>query len=1396
MTVMLGVRNTLQRVFSRKDPNEPQPKQMDLGKSGGFHYDKTKGEWVIEGEERKDDEFNRPPPMPVTVQKPDKPRSRYVDPLASDSPAPFTPAGASEDNGTPASAPVTTTPAEQVIASYEFQAIQEELLRKVEDLQAALTTQRNDHLEEAERHTVEREGLEAKVDMLTSDKAKAYMQVRELEFELKSEKEERVTLETQIAQLKRDLGEREKEIVALRVTARTEDPDPASSITDPAELHVRLIQSDTEKANLLRILSEKDSVITDLRDQLETQMDQTAHFSKDIDRVKYDYQLTLAFKDEEAGRLTEQLERARLLLGQTRELHRQAQEQLERLLSQREEYEIRVSILSQAKSKADIEIRKAVFDREQAELEGETAWRQVRDLQSQVRGLEEQLVKREEVHGADFDVEALIEAHMQMQTLEAEKLSLQEQLLALRRTAQETEDTLRHAVGEETRYLRKQLEQTQHAAETQRNELQHAGKVMRDCEHERDALKSHISAKEQEIAALKTHYANRETELTAQINAKEQEISALKTHYANRETELTAHISAKEQEISALKTHCVNRETDLNAQISHLHDQAKLAESSIRQLQDTHQALLKEHTETSSQLQTLFAEKQQLQAELLTAQNSLETAKISIETANNSLEIAKNSLEAAGIEKLNESESRTKMCIEEIAILNGKLINLRSSLDSHNDRFESCDADYARVAQEMGELRREKDQLEVLVSSLKSDLTLANDRFEDQTVTIASLKEQIEGQRTEIDTLSTLKMEIGEELLASQTALSEIEEELHRLRCEELGRVPETAPDLVALVEEVEELRSALSEAQQTAGEQSEQISQLQEYLRTLKTEKTALIRTNSELQAQLDQIHHDSFTHQHSVADLQSRLSQHQTLVSQLQSELASVKEHAVSTEDTASGLQFQIHKLDKELMDVREKYTEIKRQNEYLQGIARDTKDNYEEKVRSLEDEIERINAVSTLESEKIKSNLRDMEEETNKLELELNEVKSREKELVRDLKLLKNSHDQAVSLNQQLAETVKSLEKHLQLSQNDIKNSDFALQETIRTLQKEKSDLEMELNQVKEELGTVSMELEAEKTELEATKTDFEELQSNFSSLNSAKIDLETEKTQEIQKFTEIIEKLQTENDKLRVNLTESREISEQKMALQLDELEKSLQEKTSEVDKMQLSLSELSSKCAKLASDLSHSESERLKVEKSLSSVKTHMEQMKKHYEELILRDRATATEAFEAQSRQLAAKEAALAQLQLQFNEKNTAGASSNDPVLQRKIQELNENIEELYEKNFTLQQEAAVAQKLAQEKQQLLEEIKKLKEEDSSRDLVRRREEELQILKQELMASMERLQQPRESAVLEPVTEAVAEAVEVLPPMTEAQPKEERVEAHGWFSGFLSAVFLTEKERD
>ena len=1387
---------------------------MDLGKSGGFHYDKQKGKWVIEGEEDKEEEASKPPPTAIKRSEP-KPRGRYFDPLASQdtsAPAPFRPAGASEDNGvqeeppkapSPEQPPTLPEPAGQVIASYEFQAIQEELLRKVEDLQAALVSQKAEQAEEAESQQVEREGLETRVDLLTTDKAKAYMQVRELEFELRNEKEERAALEVQVAQLKTALSEREKEVITLRVAARSVDTEPPSSSESAEELHVRLIQSDTEKANLQRVLSEKDALIADLRDQLDLQNDKVTSLAREVERVKYDCQLTLAFKEEEAGRQTEQLDRARLQLSQTRELHRQAQEQLERMLSQREEYEIRVSILSQAKSKADIEVKKALFDRAQAESEVEGCWRMIRELQGQVRQLEEHQVRVEETH-SDLDVGALIDAHMQMQAVEAEKLSLREELLALRCSAHEAEDRIRLAAGEEARSLRVRVESLQRASEERKTELG-------DCRLQlRQALKT---------------LADSETGTSQERQALKTQILTLETALRDQRQKLESQLQAVTAETENLQAECKQEKQLAREQAT----RADVAESAIKQLKEG----LEREKETWSRLEAHLTAQLQDSAEAKSqAEQERDQLAQQLQASQVALGEATSVLEQAGMERLCEVQNSSQMAQEELAVVLARWKDARLGAQSHYDRLQGYETDYNRLAEQLLSVTTEKDRAEVALSGCRSELQLWTARFEDQTASLSTLQVQLEAQNTEMEQLSQEKMQASEEVLALQTAVADSEEALHVLRCEELLRVQRPGPDLQAIVEEMEQLRSALAEGEA-------RIQQLQTSVHTLKSEKSALQassaatkQTETELLTQLEKNRGETRSQLRRFDELQTRYHQQELAHTQLLQEVDTLREQTLAGEDAAAGLRFQVHQIDAELAQVKEKCASLTSDLGDLQFKLREQKVTYEKRVKELEGEVSRLQRnleAERGEKESHKQTISDMEQaleaaarsrdEDGALLQELEDAKvalaadllqaqAEASSLLVQMQQMEAQQSEAGLQSLQYTDTLSRLEAEVVQAEKDrqkYRKTEQELRRELETTGTEKEAMARQGEKAKRELENVSMELEAERAELEATKQDLESLQTAYGTLQTALSDLEASKGQEIEQLQASIEQLQTLNSELNRSLGSSSaaQLTLQTSEVRLAEAEKWLAERTKEVQGLRAGNEELERKCRQLSSEVASAEGDRGRLEKTVAGLKASFEQMKKQYEEMILTDRATATEAFEGQSAQLAAKDAALAELQSRLAAQPIPSEPTSSPALEKKVHDLNESLEELYEKNFTLQQEAAIAQRLAQEKQQLTEELKRLREGDTQtmRESLKRREEELQVLKEELMASMERLSQSVPPIPEEVQSEEYTSELETRPEPKEvelsAEPKPvERVEPQGWISGFLSAVFLTEKEQD
>ena len=69
---------------------DPPPKVMDLGDSGGFHWDEEKKRWIFDDQEEEEEEDVKPPPRPVVVSNPrERGRvtgKRFVDPFAGQTP--------------------------------------------------------------------------------------------------------------------------------------------------------------------------------------------------------------------------------------------------------------------------------------------------------------------------------------------------------------------------------------------------------------------------------------------------------------------------------------------------------------------------------------------------------------------------------------------------------------------------------------------------------------------------------------------------------------------------------------------------------------------------------------------------------------------------------------------------------------------------------------------------------------------------------------------------------------------------------------------------------------------------------------------------------------------------------------------------------------------------------------------------------------------------------------------------------------------------------------------------------------------------------------------------------------------------------------------------------------
>lgn len=999
----------LTSIFKKSNPDEPPPKKIHLGESGGMRYDTEKKRWIIEGADMPDDAPVKPPPkfiQPVTSTSSSEPgagRSRYVDIMgAQEFNQDYKPVTKNidleEDLNTPGkkekevitfteeyrqdsdheqiyseerydiSEPLVEPkdepvlePLEESMKDRENESPKEAMSEKYEKMIQAekekLEEVRKEYSdftkrteEEMEEIKLEKEELEETVKLLNEAKAKAEIKIQELEWELRIESEDKAALQEELKTFELRAIELEKQAIKSRMS----DCSTIISESEGCDLQLKTIQLENEILILKSQIAQKEFNISEYKENFNDMQTQRNLISKQLERLKHDQEVMVGYYQEERQRLQQALTTTRQQLMNTKEKYRQAVDELENVKSLLEENEMRVSILSQSKSKMDVEYKKELFDKKQrvqelqAELlelstaiEHEKAEKleiekastatehRCMALQSQVAQLNTQV---DELYDKNYKLQQeMNERSLEMKAkYEQELVVTKAQIAALHQRSVGLEEQLAHKV--------KELEDAKITAVQSQKEL--AQKMMesrKKYEEEMEKFRGKNKALRNELGSLKELYSQMEqkysdihAELIHTQQQMEKEHTESEVKYLENYRKLKEEMSNLEKDKQEAKEKLEESERSLN-----------ILQAKVNQLEHTINQLHQTHQDTIHQSQY---KQSQLQQELTDSHNTI-----------NHLEEAFNQFKDQAASKEKELTSETE--------------NLKNDLIDFSLKYKTLEDETNKIIKDLNtDLNKSQD----LILQLKQNYATLESQASQETST---LQQQLNSKLAELEALKKKSHEIG---LEKNTLVDKYEIKLSELQ------------------------------------------SQLDDKELFLDQQKEAQILLQHQLQQKSSELEKLRYQHNTNSSEAQTQLK-----------DLQLAYEHDMTT------LNLKINKLEDAIsnLETEKKLLEskLKRQNERILELTA-----VEENSLDLENQIDELNSrIQQLESynQMLENQLDTQAKENNKqLEKEIQALKLRNTQLEREFKSAIEKYEQAEERHQESNRQVDELyEKNLEIQQS---------------------------------------------------------------------------------------------------------------------------------------------------------------------------------------------------------------------------------------------------------------------------------------------------------------------------------------------------------------------------
>ena len=983
----------LTSIFKKSNPDEPPPKKIHLGESGGMRYDKEKKRWIIEGADMPDDAPVKPPPkfvQPVTTapsQGPGAGRSRYVDIMgAQEFNQDYKPVTKNvhldEDLTTPGKKEVITFTEEYMQDSDHEQSYTEDrydiserlvepkdepvlepletidIVEPMKDMEKESSKEavnekyekmlqaEKDKLEEVRKEysdftkrteeemeeiKLEKEELEETVTLLNEAKAKAEIKIQELEWELRIECEDKAALQEELKTFELRAIELEKQAIKSRMS----DCSTVISESEGCDLQLKTIQLENEILILKSQIAQKEFTISEYKENFNDMQTQRNLLSKQLERLKHDQEVMVGYYQEERQRLQQALSTTRQQLMNTKEKYRQAVDELENVKGLLEENEMRVSILSQSKSKMDVEYKKELFDKKQRvqELQAEllelsTALEHEKGerlemekastatehrcmaLQSQVAQLNTQV---DELYDKNYKLQQeMNERSIEMKgKYEQELVVAKAQMTAFQQRSVSLEEKLAHKVKEledaKIAVLQSQKELTQKMMESRKK-----------YEEEMEKFRGKNKAVNEELSSLKEIYERMEqkySDVHAEFIYTQQQLEKVQTEseakYVENDRKLKEEINQLEKDKQGAKEKLEESERSLNI----LQAKANELEHTIDKLHQTH----KESTQQSQYRQS------QLQQELTEAHNTIKQ-----------LKEASNQLKDQAASKENE--------------LTAEIESLKNDLTDFSLKYKSLENETDRIIKD---LNTNLDKNQDLITQLQQNYATLESQASQDT---SALQQQLNSKLAELETLKKKSHEIG---LEKKTLVDKYEIKLSELQSQLGDReifLDQQKEAQILLEHQLQQKSSELeklryqhevysSEAQtqlkdlQQAYEHDMttlnlKINKLEDAVSNLETEKKLLeskLRRQNERILELTTVEENSLDLENQIDELNSRIQQLESYNQMLENQFdTQAKENTKQLEKEIQALKLKNTQLEREFKSAVEKYEQAEERHQ----------------------------------------------------------------------------------------------------------------------------------------------------------------------------------------------------------------------------------------------------------------------------------------------------------------------------------------------------------------------------------------------------------------------------------------------------------------------------------
>ncbi|XP_039256558.2 uncharacterized protein LOC120333254 isoform X1 [Styela clava] len=593
--------------------------------------------------------------------------------------------------------------------------------------------------------------------------------------------------------------------------------------------------------------------------------------------------------------------------------------------------------------------------------------------------------------------------------------------------------------------------------------------------------------------------------------------------------ELLKHKKEAHLKISELETLCSSEQEAMSELKRQLLDLSKSLEKEDAKITD----LKKTKTDLEEELHSIKQDREKVLEEIGQLKQDLEKKDSEIDKVREGLGIQENL-------NLEEVTSEKVYLEEKCACLQESIKSMEEMIEELKTNQNESYAENEKLQEEISELRKTKDDLQIL----KSDL---EDQLDELSKMLKKYEESENSKNKEIALLQT-DLEIEKE--KSSSLDSELKSMFDMIR-DKASMMEESALSRDALEKEVEILKQEIADSNIKLEEKNlEEVGRIQKE-EELSYENPNLRDSKDSLTSELEVANNLNLNLEKMLLATQNKVRELESEISEMKNLKDSIDSQKINTVDLESKMQENIQDLKTQILDL----TESKENLTFEMNEAKSEKSALEEKLKEFEEsqstdlELEKathqeLSEELELLKTKLESAMKEKEfsgQNIEKLKLEMVELTKKHED---ELEILKSKENRNLSELEQIKNQLKNSEKKAHTCLEEVKGLLYKKELEVQTLRSEvnkwavrheedKSDLEKAIKAAKDEISTRN-----EKNSLEVFKLE-EKLQKAY------EVEKELENLKE--SYSEMESKYMSENKKcqdLILQLSEAKDISSKK------------------------------------------------------------------------------------------------------------------------------------------------------------------------------------------------------------------------------------------------------------